>query len=333
MSFSRRRFIGIAACAAGFFDRAHAQAETQKPAVWQGTALGALASIEIYHPDPAVASRLVQRSVEELERLEGIFSLYREHSALSKLNRLGSLHAPPPELLALLSISLGYSKMTDGAFDPTVLPLWDFYAQHFWADNESCAPEEDRIKQVLSRVGYAKISLEEDRIALAPGTTITLNGIAQGYITDCVTELLKAEGVAHSLVNLGEIRLIGRRPNGSRWMVGIEDPDRPGATTRTLEIENCAVATSGGYGCRFDAEGRYTHLFDPATGRSPQLYKSVSVVAPTATAADALSTAFSAMEIDAIDRVLHGLDGAKAYIRPSDGRALALQPNSLIQQF
>jgi FAD:protein FMN transferase len=230
-------------------------------------------------------------------------------------------------------MSLGYHAITDGAFDPTVQPLWDLYARHFWAENpDPCGPGEQLLEDALSRVGCGRISIAEDRIALAPGTTITLNGIARGYITDRVTELLKAEGVEHSLVNLGEIRLIGRRLDGRGWLVGLEDPDRPGTTARTLEIENCAVATSGGYGCRFDRAGRFTHLFDPATGKSPQIYKSVSVVSQTATAADALSTAFSSMEPGAIERVLQRIDGTRAYLAASDGRAIPGGENSSIEQ-
>jgi FAD:protein FMN transferase len=334
-SFSRRRFIRIMACAAGLspIEAGASYAQMQNPATWRGTALGALASIEIHHPDQPFASRLVQRSVEELERLERIFSLYRATSAISTLNREGSIVAPPPELISLLSISLGYNALTGGAFDPTVQPLWDLYAQHFWAANGGPeGPQEQRVKDALSRIGCARISVNQDRIALAPGMSITLNGIAQGYITDRVTELLKAEGVEHSLVNLGEIRLIGRRPDGRYWTVGLADPDRPDAATRILELENCAVATSGGYGCRFDEAGRFTHLFDPATGKSPQLYKSVSVVAPTATCADALSTAFSAMEINAIKCVLRTVGGARAYITSNDGRAVSVGAKAFLVQ-
>lgn len=331
--FSRRRFIHIAACAAGFdVMGARASHAKQAPAVWRGTALGAVASIEIYHLDTTLARSLVQRSVEELERLEKIFSLYRPDSALSRLNRNGSIDNPPPDLLALLSTSQGYHELTEGAFDPTVQPLWDLYARHFSSENpDPEGPKEERLKEALSRVGCAKIAVDEDRIGLTSGTTLTLNGIAQGYVTDRVVELVRAEGVEHSLVDLGEIRLIGQRPDGRYWEVGLEDPDRPGAKYRTLEIENCAVATSGGYGFRFDQAGRFTHLFDPRTGKSPQLYKSISVVAPTATAADALSTAFSFMEIDAINRTLGKIGEGAAYVTSRDDRAVLGGASPLVE--
>ena len=92
---------------------------------------------------------------------------------------------------------------------------------------------------------------------------------------------------------MGEIRTIGTRPEGAPWRVGLADPVRPGVLTETVDLIGRAVATSAGAEFRFDPKDRFTHLFDPVTGRSPSLYSTVSVIAPTATEADALSTAFS----------------------------------------
>ncbi len=99
---------------------------------------------------------------------------------------------------------------------------------------------------------------------------------------------------------MGEIRAIGARPDGAPWRVGLADPDRPAALTETVDLVDRAVATSAGAGFRFDSAGRFTHLFDPATGRSPLHYSTVSVIAPTATESDAFSTAFSLMPLSEI---------------------------------
>lgn len=325
---SRRRFLHIVASAAAISPlnaySPHA-AESQSPVIWRGTALGALASIELYHDSPTVAKTLIDQSLIELERLEKIFSLYRSDSALSMLNRNGLILAPPTDLLNLLSMCVTYHDLTHGAFDPSVQPLWDLYASHFSVpDPDPERPDESRIQLALSRVGLTKIVLASDRIALAPGMGLTLNGIAQGYITDRVTDLLRAGGVEHVLIDLGELRLIGRRPDRRRWRVGLEDPDHPGGVAQTLEVEDCAIATSGGYGFHFDASAKFTHLFDPHTGRSPKLYKSVSVVSPTATAADALSTAFATMPVEEISRVLVTVGDCKAYMTSVDGAKRSL---------
>ncbi len=327
--FSRRRFLRIAAGGAvlGLGDVKSAPPDRRRPIIWRGIALGALASVEIHGFDYDAARKMIQSAVAELERLEEIFSLYRPRSSLAILNRTGSISPAPAELVSLLSLCLGYNTLTAGAFDPSVQPLWNLYSAHFSVNAaDPSGPSEKRIREALSRVGCSRIELGADRIALEPGMALTLNGIAQGYISDCVTNLLRAQGVEHTLVDLGEIRATGRRSDGLRWMVGLEDPDRPGAIATTLEIEDCSVATSGGYGFRFDEAGRFNHLFDPSTGHSPNLYKSVSVVAPTATAADALSTAFSSMEIDAIARVLRRMRGCRVYLAFSDGRTKWLAP-------
>jgi thiamine biosynthesis lipoprotein len=103
---------------------------------------------------------------------------------------------------------------------------------------------------------------------------------------------------------MGEIRAIGARPEGRPWRVGLADPERPGVVTETIDLIDRAVATSAGAGFRFDASGRFTHLFDPATGRSPSRYSTVSVIASTATEADALSTAFSLMSLSRIQDIV-----------------------------
>ena len=105
------------------------------------------------------------------------------------------------------------------------------------------------------------------------------------------------------------------RPEGTPWRVGLADPERPGALTETVDLVDRAVATSAGAGFRFDAAGRFTHLFDPATGRSPQRYTTVSVIAPT----DALSTAFSLMQSSRIEDIVATRPNVQARITASGG--------------
>ena len=295
---TRRRMILIAASAAGSALLAGARtAVAGGPVRWRGSALGAQVSIEIHHPDRAEAERLVDRCVRDVRRMEQQFSLYRADSAISTLNRAGILVAPDTDMVALLKTSLHFSDLTGGAFDPTVQPLWRLYADHFTsARPDGDGPSPEKLAEALAKVGHAGLLVGEDRIALTRrGAAITLNGIAQGYATDRVVETLRAGGLSTTLVNMGEIRAIGARPEGTPWRVGLADPDRPGALNETVDLVDRAVATSAGAGFRFDSTGRFTHLFDPATGCCPSRYSRVSVIAPTATEADALSTAFSLM--------------------------------------
>ena len=109
------------------------------------------------------------------------------------------------------------------------------------------------------------------------------------------------------------------RPEGTPWRVGLADPERQGMVTETIDLIDCAVATSAGAGFRFDASGRFTHLFDPATGRSPSRYSTVSVLAPTATEADALSTAFSLMPPSEIRDIVAARANVQARLTDSSG--------------
>ena len=325
LNLTRRRMIAIAATAAGSALLTGGRtAQAGGPVRWHGSALGAQVSIEIYHPDRAEAGRLVDRCVLDVRRLEQQFSLYRADSAICALNRTGILVSPDADMVALLEASLLFSDLTDGVFDPTVQPLWQLYADHFSSERpESEGPSPQKLAEALAKVGRNGLLVNEDRVALVKrGAAITLNGIAQGYATDRVVERLRGAGLSTTLVNMGEIRAIGARPEGTPWRVGLADPDRPGAITGTVDLVDRAVATSAGAGFRFDRLGRFTHLFDPATGRSPSLYSTVSVIAPTATEADALSTAFSLMPLSRIQDIVAIRPKVQARIIDSSGTSL-----------
>lgn len=295
---TRRRFIAITAAIAGCsLTRSGARASAVLEAVtWRGQALGAQASLLIHHNDRAAAEALVRNVVTEVERLEQIFSLYRPDSALSQLNRVGALAAPPSDLVALLDASREVWGLSEGAFDPTVQPLWTLLAEHFSRPGaDQAGPPAARLREALALVGFDKLAFNQDRIAFGtPGMALTLNGIAQGYITDRVVDVLRRGGIEKSMVDMGEIHALGTRPDGAPWRVGIEGAETGMAAT--LEIEDRAVATSSADGFRFGSEGRFSHLIDPHSGGSPRLYRSVSVIAPDATSADAFSTAFSLLQ-------------------------------------
>jgi thiamine biosynthesis lipoprotein len=272
---SRRRFIAISAAAL-----AAGGARAAPATRWTGVALGARTAITLAHPE---AARLVAAARDEVARLEAVFSLYRATSALSCLNRDGALDAPPMELVECLGIAGAVHAATGGAFDPTVQPLWRTYAQAFAAGH---APDEGTIAAARNRVGWAAVDVAPDRVAFRrPGMEMTLNGIAQGYIADRVTRLLEEEGLRDILVDTGELRATGGMPGGGAWPVQL-----PGG--RDTGLRDRALATSAPLGTAFDAAGRVGHILDPRSGYPAPAYgRSVTVTAPTAALADALSTA------------------------------------------
>lgn len=320
-SLSRRRFIAISGAVAGVsLLKGKALASSSIPLHrWEGIALGADASMILAHPDKAVADRLIERCIVEMRRLERIFSLYDANSILVRLNRLGAIDQPPLEMVELLSRAQRISELTGGIFDVTVQPLWLRYASHF-SQTKATSTGPD-ISAALGLVDWRQLHVEPERVAFArSGMAVTLNGIAQGFITDRIVQLLRSEGIGQVMVDLGEIRAIGRHPIGRPWHAGIKNPMRDGDLVGKIDLIDRALATSGGYGTVFDVNGRYSHLIDPRDGHTAPLARSVSVVARDATTADALSTAFSLVGSAEIQALLPRFPDISVYV--ADGSSL-----------
>ncbi|MBB3978439.1 thiamine biosynthesis lipoprotein [Rhizobium azooxidifex] len=303
MTITRRRLIAISAVLAAL--PAAARADTGTARLWTGQALGARASIRLDHPDgEAIAARVMA----EIGRLEDILSLYRPDSALSRLNRDGHLTAPPFELLECLSLAGAVHRASGGRFDPTVQSLWALWAQS--AANGG-RPDAEAIEEVRRRTGWYKVELDAAVIALQPGMALTLNGIGQGYVADRVATLLEAEGLTDILIDTGEFRALGGRPegggiSGEGWPVRLETGER-------LALRQRALATSAPLGTTFDQAGQDGHILDPATGRpGPARWRAISVSAPTAAIADAVATAACLMpDAGSIVAMIERFEGAR----------------------
>lgn len=274
---TRRRFLTIAAglAATGLGPR-RARAELT---CWRGVALGAEAQIILDHPD---APAIIARARAEISRLEAVFSLFQGNSALSRLNATGHLDAPPFELLECLALAGRVHAATGGLFDPTVQPLWDLYARRVTAGG---FPAPDEIATTLASVGWEGVRLDEAAVTLRPGMALTLNGVAQGFMADCVAALLAAEGLENLLVKTGEFRALGPMPGGGAWPVRL-------TTGAGLPLAGGGLASSSALGTTFDEAGRIGHILDPRTGQpAPARWRLVTITAGKAALADALSTA------------------------------------------
>lgn len=289
---TRRRFLSLTA-AAGALLLAGSRSEAAPLLSWRGRALGAEAEIKLYHHDPSAARRALSQAVDELERLEKIFNLFDPASAVSQLNREGRLDMPPLDLVRALTEAERVSSITEGAFDATIQPVWSLYAETL--ARTGLAPGEAQLAAVRPLVDWRHLDISARRIRFArDGMAITLNGMAQGYITDRVAERFAAGGFPHVLVDLGELRAPAGLPDGSPWSVAIRDPDDRFRELRRLSLQEGALATSEAFGSSFRPGRHDGHIVDPAELAPALGVASVTVRASTATIADLLSTAIAA---------------------------------------
>lgn len=314
-AITRRRALRVVAAAAGLPLLA-AGVRATVPAGrffgWQGEVLGAASELTLWHWDEALARRAILKVRHEIERYERIFSLYREDSEIVRLNRDGTLTRPSPEFVEVIDASQRLGALSNGAFDISVQPLWRVYEQHFWSRSRVEPDIAARAVDVArTRVDFRRIQPGRGRIDLAPGMGLTLNGIAQGTITDHIADVLHNEGFEHAMIDLGEFRALGNHPEGRAWRAGL----RGG---RTVDLSNEALAVSGGYGTTFEPSGRFHHIFDPTSGASANMLREAAVIAPRAQVADALATAICVAGEERAARLLAPY-GARAIVTRTDG--------------
>ena len=283
-----RAALGLGALAAFGADAAPAALRWQRREL---VGFGTTLSLQAGHADAATLESALEAGVATLQGIEAQMSLYRDDSALSRLNRDGRLADAPAPLRALLAIARDIARRSDGAFDPSVQPLWLAFAG---AQAQGRLPTPAEVAAARALVDWRGLVLEPGgAIRLArPGMGLTLNGIAQGYAADRVRAVLQAHGIRHALVDAGEYAMAGRNPAGARWTLGIADPHAQGRLIARLFADGRCVATSGDDQTTFSADHRHHHIFDPHTGWSPPDLAGVTVAAPTGALADALTKVF-----------------------------------------
>ncbi len=321
MKLSRRRIMIAAAALPAGLSLPGLAAGPVPLRRWRGVVMGAEAEIVLGVDDPDRANDLVGKCLAEAARLEQIYSLYQPRSELVRLNKAGALVSPSPELLEVLSASRSLWRASGGAFDPTVQPLWRLYADWYSTlDADPAGPPPEARERALARVGFDAVEFGPDAVRLhRPGAMLTLNGIAQGHMTDKVAELLRREGLHHVLVAFGEIRALGTRPDGSPWRVGLAAPGQSEAGP-LLSVSERAVATSAGAAGPFGGSGSHNHILDPRDGSSPRHHTAVTVTAPTAVLADGISTAIALMPTAEARRLISQHEEVEAHLTDHQGR-------------
>jgi len=277
--------------------------------------MGTFVSITVLDPSKDHAEEAIAQAFQEIERLSKLLSRHDNETPLSRLNEFQTLKDAPAELLFLVKKSLQYHQVSHGFFDITVKPVLDVLAQSPMDHGDVSLPKET-VARLLEIVDSRLVSLDGSAIAFKrDGMGITLDGIAKGFIVDKAIDKLMQYGIQHALLNAGgDIRTIGYKGNNRPWKIAIEDPLKKKNYPDTIAITNGSIATSGNYELFFDREKISHHIVNPKTGLSPVIYSSVSVTAPTAMQADALSTTLFLLDPTRGIRLINALPSCESLI-------------------
>lgn len=250
--------------------------------------MGTLVSVTAIHRSIDRAEEAIGRAFDEMDRVVGLLNRYEPGSAVSCLSAEGRIELPPPELSRVVSLARGYHDLSRGAFDITVQPLVDLFRS-----GGSHAPGDSEILEATELVDGKAVKTGARSISLGKtGMGLTLDGIAKGYVVDVMAQCLRAGGIGDYLINAGgDIRTGGRREDGEAWRVAVQSPLKDGTCPDVVAATTGAVATSGSYEIYFDGERTRHHIVSGRSATSPRRWQSVTVVAPSAVAADALATA------------------------------------------
>ena len=255
------------------------------------------------------------------EKYENLFSATEEGSDVWKMNHAdGKPVTVSEETVKLLNTATDWAAATEGKIDPTIRPvseLWDF-----GSEGDPHVPEDARIKEALSHVSYDTIGFgvaPSDKTGESACRTVTLNDpeaavdlgfIAKGYIADKMKEYLLSQGVESACISLGgNVLAIGEKPDGSPFRIGVQKPfAETGTTLTTVEIRDTSVVTSGIYErCFYENDVLYHHVLDTATGYPvDNELAGVTIVCPSSTKADALSTACLCLGLEKGRQLLDG---------------------------
>lgn len=245
------------------------------------------------------AEAALNNAENRITELEALWSTTDENSEIYAANHsLGEAVPLSPETEELLRFALEIAEQTSGALDPTIYPLveaWGFISQEYRV------PSAQEISELLSFTGYEKVVLKNRAVTLPTGTQLDLGAVGKGYTGELLAEDLKEQGITSALLDIGgNIQMVGGRPDGTKWRLGIRNPFGEGSFG-ILEAEDSAVVTSGGYERYFtDEDGTtYWHILDPATGYPAESdLVSVTIISESGVLADALSTAIFVMGLE-----------------------------------
>lgn len=253
--------------------------------------MGTQCEIQLFAKNGSDANRIAKLVITDVQRLESLYSRYRPDSVLSKINTIaatGGNITVDSETAGLLDYAATCYQQSDGLFDITSGIL-----RHVWHLNAHQLPDQNQIAELLKKVGWQKLRWHNHLLEFPiPGMELDFGGIVKEYAVDRAAVIAQNAGAEHGVINLGgDIKLIGARPDGSPWRVGISDPRKAQLLATTLNITNGAIATSGDYERCIVVNGqRYGHILNPKTGWPVRFLAAATVVSDYCVVAGSAST-------------------------------------------
>ena len=282
--------------------------------------MGTAISVELWCDERRQGEAAADAVMAEMHRIDRTMSPHKPQSELTRINaRAGNMAVPlSAEMARLVERALHFSKLSGGAFDISyagVGRLYDYRA--------GVAPDDAAVAAARASVGWQHLQLDPQARTLRfgrPGMRIDLGGFAKGHAVDNACAHLRRLGIEHAMVAAGgDSRVIGHR-HGRPWTVAIRDPRRAGEVVAVLPLEETSISTSGDYERFFESGGvRHHHIVDPATGRSPQGVRSVTVLAADGLTSEALSKCVFVLGIERGLALVDTVPGCDAVVVDADG--------------
>ena len=277
---------------------------------WTGTVLNNYVTLEI-HSNEGKNNNLIYSQINNfINQADNIFNLQNPDSEIVKLNKYKKLQNPSPYLIEVIKKSQILSEQTGGNFDITVQPLWTHYYNHFILNGNSSFPDDKILKNITKSINWKNVGIENNTIILKNNASITLNGIAQGWITDKVVEIINKNNITNTLVDFGETFASGSYESKRPWNIEIQSSE--GINT-VIKLTNKAVATSSASGTMFEPTKKYNHIFNPKTGLSTSNFHTVSIISNKAWLSDCIATSALLLSKSKL-KVLCDKLNAKAFI-------------------
>ena len=318
---NRRSFLagmgtlaGMAAAPSAVLALDSAKESYQQTALFMGT----IVRIDVAGAPASLAEDGVAKAFAEGRRLEAVLTCHDASSPLGVLNSQGSLADVPQELGAVMRQAADIHGLSQGRFDPTVLPLLSLLRT---AREEGRRVDAKELAERLELVGFGRVR-RFGGLGIESGMGVTLDGVAKGYIAQAMARVLAQTGLANYMVNAGgDIVASGHSCSGAPWRVAVEDPLRAGSYPCAVSLTDRSLATSGVYE-QVLLDGSRSHLVIPASQAMADCV-SASVAAPDCALADALATAFAVMEPAKAVQLADAIPGVGCLLLLRSGGSLA----------